>query len=124
MEDTRDSVNQKHLHSILFIGFLILILTIYLKSFPIIIIFFEFIIFTILQLYLPDYVLYTKQFIELSISTILFIFIFIVFYPYIYENVDVDNHLMIVLFYFNWYYITHLITNMLSGNFNTFSQYQ
>ena len=124
MEDTRDSVNQKHLHSILFIGFLILILTIYLKSFPIIIIFFEFIIFTILQLYLPDYVLYTKQFIELSISTILFIFIFIVFYPHIYENVDVDNHLMIVLFYFNWYYITHLITNMLSGDLNTCSQYQ
>jgi hypothetical protein len=124
MAENRESVNQKHLRSIIFIGILILILTIYLKSFPIIIILFEFIIFTILQIYFTDYVLYTKQFMELLISTVLFIFIFIVFYPYIYDNVNVDDNLMIVLFYFNWYYITHLITNMLSGNFNTFSQYQ
>jgi hypothetical protein len=124
MVDDHESVNQKHLHSIIFIGILILILTIYLKSFPIIIILFEFIIFTILQIYFTNYVLYSKQFMELLISTVLFIFIFIVFYPYIYDNVNVDDNLMIVLFYFNWYYITHLITNMLSGNFNTFSQYQ
>ncbi len=124
MEDNNDTINKKHLTSTIFIGFLILILTIYLKSFALIILFFEYIIFTILQIYLTEYVLYAKQFFELSISTVLFIFIFIVFYPYIFENKNVDEYLIIVLFYFNWYYITHLITNMLSSNFNTFSQYQ
>lgn len=124
MEDNNDTINKKHLTSTIFIGFLILILTIYLKSFALIILFFEYIIFTILQIYLTEYVLYAKQFFELSISTVLFIFIFIVFYPYIFENQNVDEYLIIVLFYFNWYYITHLITNMLSSNFNTFSQYQ
>lgn len=124
MENNQDTINQKHLNSIIFIGFLILILTIYLKSFPMIVILFEYIIFTILQIYLTEYVLYAKQYFELSVSTLLFIFIFIVFYPYVFENVKTDDYLVIVLFYFNWYYITHLITNMLSGNFNTFSQYQ
>jgi len=124
MEDNNDTINKKHLTSTIFIGFLILILTIYLKSFALIILFFEYIIFTILQIYLTEYVLYAKQFFELSISTVLFIFIFIIFYPYVFENKNVDEYLIIVLFYFNWYYITHLITNMLSSNFNTFSQYQ
>ena len=68
MEDNNDTINKKHLTSTVFIGFLILILTIYLKSFPMIIIFFEYIIFTILQIYLTEYVLYAKQFFELSIS--------------------------------------------------------
>ena len=45
MEDNNDTINKKHLTSTIFIGFLILILTIYLQSFALIILFFEYIIF-------------------------------------------------------------------------------
>lgn len=119
----KEYINQKHLISTIFIGALFLILTIYLKSFPMIVILFEYVIFTILQIFMTEYVLYAKQFFELSVSTILFIFIFIIFYPNIYENVNTQDYLIIILFYFNWFYITNLITNLLSSNFNTFSQY-
>ncbi len=122
------SSEMKNLIVIFFISLALLIYSVYAGQFSLIIMSFEFIILSIVEYVFKYYgynLLGDKKFFEWIISTILFILVFMIFYQSIYPNNvnDIDLSLF-VLFYFNWFYITNLITNFLNTRVNNYVQYE
>lgn len=122
------SSEMKNLLVIFLISLTLLIYSVYSGHFALIIISFEFIILSMVEYVFKYYgynLLGDKKFFEWIISTILFILVFMIFYQSIYPNNvnDIDLSLF-VLFYFNWFYITNLITNFLNTRVNNYVQYE
>jgi hypothetical protein len=116
----------RNLLFIIFVGMCLLIYSVYTSQFSLIIIAVEFIILSAIEIVFKelDYILLgDKAYFEWIISTVLFILLFIVFYPSIYGTTD-DTMALFALFYFNWFYLTNLITNFLNTRINNYVQYE
>lgn len=116
----------RNLLFIIFIGICLLIYSVYTKQFSLIIIAVEFVILSVIEVVFKelDFILLgDKVYFEWIISTILFILLFIVFYPSMYE-ISGNNMGLFALFYFNWFYLTNLITNFLNTRINNYVQYE
>ena len=116
----------KNLLFIIFIGICLLIYSVYTYQFSLIVISVEFIILSVIEIVFKELdiiLLGDKAYFEWIISTILFILIFMVFYPSIY-GISGNNMGLFALFYFNWFYLTNLITNFLNTRINNYVQYE
>ena len=116
----------KNILVVIFIGICLLIYSIYTSQFSLIILAVEYIILSIIEFVFRelDYTLLgDKLYYEWIISTVLFISLFIVFYQSIYEKTD-DSMALFALFYFNWFYITNIITGFLNTRVNNYVQYE
>jgi hypothetical protein len=115
----------KNILTVIIIGISLLIYSVYTAQFSLIMISVEFIILSVVEFVFRelDYVLLgDKLYFEWIISTILFILLFVIFYPSIYETSN-DNMSLFALFYFNWFYLTNLMTGFLNTRINNYIQY-
>lgn len=116
----------KNILTVVIIGISLLIYSVYTAQFSLIMISVEFIILSVVEFVFRelDYVLLgDKLYFEWIISTILFILLFVIFYPSIYETSN-DNMALFALFYFNWFYLTNLMTGFLNTRINNYTQYE
>jgi hypothetical protein len=116
----------KNILVVIVIGISLLIYSIYTAQFSLIMIAVEFIILSVTEFVFRElgYILLgDKLYFEWIISTILFILLFVIFCSSIYKTTD-DNMALFALFYFNWFYLTNLITNFLNTRINNYVQYE
>ena len=116
----------KNILVVIVIGISLLIYSVYTAQFSLIMIAVEFIILSVIEFVFRElgYILLgDKLYFEWIISTILFILLFVIFCSSIYKTTD-DNMALFALFYFNWFYLTNLITNFLNTRINNYVQYE
>ena len=120
----------KNILAVIVIGISLLVYSIYTKQYALIAISVEFIILSVIEFSMRELnyiVLGDKVYFEWIISTILFILIFCIFYKSIYK--DLNNNpsssmSVIALCYFNWFYLTNLLTNYINSRINNYIQYE
>lgn len=120
----------KNILAVIVIGISLLVYSIYTKQYTLIAIAVEFIILSVIEFSMRELnyiVLGDKVYFEWIISTILFILIFCIFYKSIYKDLNnnpISSMSVIALCYFNWFYLTNLLTNYINSRINNYIQYE
>ena len=116
----------KNILAVIVIGISLLIYSVYTSQYSLIFIAVEFIILSVIEFVMREFnfiLLGDKLYFEWIISTILFILIFVVFNSSIYKTPH-DSMALFALFYFNWFYLTNLLTNFVNTRINNYVQYE